>query len=204
MQAVSVQFLILKGIFMTIIFEKDVRSITVRRVAEKMMIAARTAPKAGGVDNLEIAIAEKDDILKIAEVMRSIAANLTEATGAISFLRDADNISVSDGMFLIGTKIRPVGIDKKVLSSICGSCGFATCIEKNKYSNIPCAFNTGDLGIALGSAVSVAAKHHVDNRIMFTVGKAVLQLKLLGDDIKICYAVPLSVSKKNIFYDRKA
>jgi uncharacterized ferredoxin-like protein len=68
---------------------------------------------------------------------------------------------------------------------------------------MPRAFNTGDLGIALGSAVSVALEHRVDNRVMYTVGMAVRNLKLLGKDIKICYGVPLSATEKNIFFDRK-
>ena len=66
-----------------------------------------------------------------------------------------------------------------------------------------CAISIGDLGIAIGSAVSVAAAHHVDNRIMFTVGRAALNLKMFGDDeVKIAYGIPLSVSGKSPFFDR--
>ena len=61
----------------------------------------------------------------------------------------------------------------------------------------------GDLGIAIGSAVSVAAAHHVDNRVMFSAGKAALNLKLF-DDSQVCiaYGIPLSVSGKSPFFDR--
>ena len=65
-----------------------------------------------------------------------------------------------------------------------------------------CVFNTGDLGIAIGSAISVAARNHVDNRIMFTIGKAAVNLKLLGDEVKIAYGIPLSAKGKNPYFDK--
>ena len=49
----------------------------------------------------------------------------------------------------------------------------------------------------------VAAARHIDNRIMYTVGIAVLDMKLLGDDVKVAYAIPLSSTSKNPFFDRK-
>jgi len=82
-------------------------------------------------------------------------------------------------------------------------CGFKNCDEKNQYPNHPCAFNTGDLGIAIGSAVSVAMEHRVDNRIMYTVGQAALEMGILGPEVKIIYGIPLSASGKNPFFDRK-
>jgi uncharacterized ferredoxin-like protein len=63
--------------------------------------------------------------------------------------------------------------------------------------------NSVDLGIAIGSAVSVAADHRVDNRVMYTVGKAAIDAKLLGPDVVIAFGIPLSVSSKNPFFDRK-
>jgi uncharacterized ferredoxin-like protein len=59
-----------------------------------------------------------------------------------------------------------------------------------------------DLGIAVGSAVSVAADHRIDNRVMFSVGRAALKLGLLPDDVVNCYGIPLSISSKSIFFDR--
>ncbi len=63
--------------------------------------------------------------------------------------------------------------------------------------------NTGDLGIAVGSAASVAMDERVDNRIMHSVGKAAVDLKLLGEDVKIAYGIPLYIGSKNVFFDRK-
>ena len=61
----------------------------------------------------------------------------------------------------------------------------------------------GDLGIALGSAASVAADHRADCRIMYTIGKAAVRLGLLGPEVEIAHGIPLSVTGKSIYFDRK-
>jgi len=38
---------------------------------------------------------------------------------------------------------------------------------------------------------------------MYSVGRAVVNIKLLGEDIKIAYGIPLSISGKNPFFDRR-
>jgi uncharacterized ferredoxin-like protein len=68
----------------------------------------------------------------------------------------------------------------------------------NKYID-PCI----DLGIAIGSAVSTASVLKIDNRIMLSIGLAAVNLKILGKDVKIAYGIPLSISGKNPFFDRK-
>jgi uncharacterized ferredoxin-like protein len=85
----------------------------------------------------------------------------------------------------------------------CGYCGFGNCEEKQKHPKTPCAFNTGDLGIAIGSAVSVAMNHKIDNRIMFSAGYSAIECGMVPDDIQVAYIIPLSVSSKNPFFDRK-
>jgi len=57
--------------------------------------------------------------------------------------------------------------------------------------------------IAIGSAVSVAADHRVDNRVMYSVGIAAVNIGLLGFDVRIAYGIPLAARGKNIFFDRK-
>jgi len=51
--------------------------------------------------------------------------------------------------------------------------------------------------------VSVAADLRVDNRVMYSVGKAALNIGILGEDVKIAYGIPLSISGKNPFFDRR-
>jgi len=166
---------------------------SILNVAKLMLVAAKTAPKARGRDNLVMTIAEKSDIVLLSKKMFEISEN----TGVDSFKIDAGNILLSSYLVLIGTKIQTAGLLK------CGMCGFANCEEKNKYKNTPCVFNTGDLGIAIGSAISIAMNHRVDNRIMYTVGQAAFELKILGLDVPIIYGIPLSATAKNPFFDRK-
>ena len=175
---------------MNVIFEEDIRKESLKNMAEKILISARTAPKAKGIDNLAMAYVDKDVIEIISDKMKEMyEINKLPET----FINDSKNILSADILVLIGTKINPIYVTH------CGLCGFKDCNEKNKYPNNPCAYNTGDLGIAIGSAVSVAMDARVDNRIMRTVGKAVQQLKLLGEDIKIVYGIPLSSNGKNPF-----
>ncbi|NLG15883.1 MAG: ferredoxin [Fibrobacter sp.] len=179
---------------MSIINEEEIRKETLVEIAKKMMIAARTAPKAKGIDNLVITIAEGETISKIAAKMKEMVENGTRPE---FYLRDAGNILVSDVILLIGTRISPAGIKQ------CGLCGFRDCEEKGNYPETPCSFNTGDLGIAIGSVVSAASDSRVDNRVMMSVGMAAKEMKLLGEDVKIVYGIPLSCSGKSPFFDRK-
>lgn len=179
---------------MTITLEEDIRENTVAQLAQQMLIAARTAPKARGIDNLVIAQADKSVIRQISDRLKEMAGR---KTSPVFLTRDADTILSAEQMILIGTRIRSIGLRS------CTMCGFPNCEEKDRHPEIPCIFNTNDLGIALGSAVSLAMDSRVDNRIMYSVGQAVLELKLLGEDVKIAFGIPLSVSAKNPFFDRK-
>jgi len=165
----------------------------VRRVAELMCVAARTAPKGRGVDVLTTAIVEDaDERAQIAERMREIG----ERCGAQFFLRDAQNVLDAQVLVLLGTGLRRMQLPE------CGLCGHPNCDEAEQ-ARARCAFNVGDLGIATGSAVAVAADHRVDNRIMFSAGRAAVELGLLGEGVEIAWGIPLSATGKNLFFDRK-
>ncbi|WP_245554998.1 ferredoxin domain-containing protein [Geopsychrobacter electrodiphilus] len=127
----------------------------------------------------------------IAERMRQIG----ERCVLPFFLRDADNIDAVELLVLIGTCKEPLGLPH------CGFCGFADCRTMLDAGGC-CSFNVGDLGIALGSAVSRAADMRVDNRIMYSVGKAVLELELLDKSVSLVYGLPLSATSKSPFFDR--
>lgn len=179
---------------MPLMNEESVRKESVLSAAKAMLSAARTAPKGKGKDNLVAALAERDVVEKISAHLEM----MVERDGLDDyFLRDAVNIRSAQAMLLLGTKIQPMNVEP------CGMCGFTDCNEKEQYPNHPCVFNTGDLGIAVGSVVSMAADYRIDNRIMYTVGQAVKEMGLLGDDVPIIYAIPLSVSRKDPFFDRK-
>ncbi|VBB08772.1 Hypothetical protein LUCI_4053 [Lucifera butyrica] len=160
-------------------------------VAGLMCVAARTAPKARGVDNLVILTVKAREKDQLVEEMRRIA----KSSGAQFFERDALCVEKASLVLLLGQKVQPLGVPA------CGYCGFDNCAENVKNKGL-CAISIGDLGIAVGSAVSTASSHHVDNRVMFSIGKAALNLDLFEEDVKVAYGIPLSVSGKNPFYDR--
>jgi uncharacterized ferredoxin-like protein len=162
-------------------------------VAERMCLAARTAPKACGVDNLVTAIVtDEAEKLALATEMRSLA----EAIPAAFFARDADCLMAAGPCVIIGTRLERLGIPG------CNLCGFEGCAA-NEQAGARCAYNVGDLGIALGCAASVAADQRADCRIMYTIGLAAVRLGLLGPEVQVAHALPLSATGKNPFFDRK-
>lgn len=177
---------------MSLLNERNFNGKIVAVIAKQMAIAARTAPKARGIDNLEIYIAEGETIEIIANKMKEIGNDASSEF----FIRDAENIMRSHSVLLIGTRISAMGLAK------CGMCGYENCEEKNSHPLHPCIFNTNDLGIAIGSAVSVAADNRVDNRVMYSVGQAVLELKLLGEEVTIVFGIPVCADSKSPFFDR--
>lgn len=170
--------------------ERDIRKELVMQAAWQMMVAARTAPKGKGVDIMEIAVVTDDDIHRLSDEMLKIAAE----TGFKFFLRDADNMLQSDAVIIMGTRQKVQGLN-------CYHCGFHTCASKPL--EIPCALNTVDLGIAVGSACAKASDLRVDTRVMFSAGLAAQRLGMLGEDCGCVMAIPISATSKNPFFDRK-
>lgn len=172
-----------------ILNERDSRHEHVLNVARQMMTAARTAPKGKGIDVLETAIIDDEEIQILSDTMRE----MFEENGMKFFLRDADNILNAECILLIGTREQAQGLN-------CGHCGFATCAGRSQ--GVPCALNSIDVGIAIGSACAMAADMRVDTRVMFSAGLAAQRLNWLID-CKEVMAIPVSASSKNPFFDRK-
>lgn len=168
-----------------ILNERDSRHDEVLQIAQQMMVAARTAPKGKGVDIIEIAMVTESNIRILSDTMKQ----MYEENGLKFFLRDADNILDAECIILIGTREQPQGLD-------CGHCGYETCASRKE--GVPCAINSIDVGIAIGSACSVAADHRVDTRVMFSAGLAAQQLDWL-DGCRQVYAIPVSASSKTHF-----
>jgi len=163
----------------------------VERAAELLCMAARTAPKGKGKDLLVTAVVSGAELTQIAETMRQISVR----DEIPFFARDAGNLQFTSALVLIGTRKEPLGLPH------CGYCGFADC-DAMLQAGGTCSFNAGDLGIAIGSAVSRAADLRLDNRVMYSAGKAAIELGLLGEGVAIAYGIPLSVSGKSPFFDR--
>ncbi len=171
-----------------ILNQRDDRHDSVIEAGRRMMTAARTAPKARGVDLIESALVEGEDLQRLSKAMKS----LYETTGRHVFKRDSENILQGDAVLLIGTRQMPIGLD-------CGHCGFPTCAEKP--SGVPCVFNSVDVGIAIGSACAMAADLRIDTRVMYSAGMGAQNLGMLADCRQV-FAIALSATSKNPFFDR--
>lgn len=172
-----------------ILDERKTRHEHMVNVAKQMMTAARTAPKGKGIDILEIITITEEEINILSEKMIA----MVEEHGMKFFLRDAENILSAECILLIGTKGHEQGLN-------CGYCGFDTCAGRTE--GVPCAINSTDLGIAIGSACATASDLRVDTRVMFSAGLAAKRLGWLKECSQVM-AIPISASSKNPFFDRR-
>lgn len=169
---------------------RELEEKSVLATAAKMCAAARTAPKARGIDRIETLVLTGEEKDKLADKMEEIFETTGEANAF--FKRDAGNVRVSEAVVLIGTKKAYLGL------TYCGFCGLENC--GNCYQKGGgCAFDYVNLGIALSSAAVAAQMDFVDNRIMFSIGKAWMDME--GDDI-VWFGIPLSVTGKSKYFDR--
>jgi len=176
----------------------------VTEMAVKLMAAsARTAPKAGAKDFLEIVvITDQGDLKKIADGMKEYAP---KSTNEAYWLRDASNIENSQALLLVGLS-KPVtaGYD-------CGGCGYPTCKEFEKsrqmkdkemgYTGPHCAMRMMDIGVALSSAAKTASLLNVDNRVQQRVGAAAKSLGYIKGEVVM--GIPVSITGKSIYFDRQ-
>lgn len=161
------------------------------QVADLMAAAARTAPKGSGKDKVITVILTGEDKDILVQKMHEAAEEYQE-----DFIeRDAINVENSHCIVLIGVTSEPFGLNN------CSMCGFKNCGEMKK-AGANCAFNVTDLGIAVGSAVSVAANHRIDNRVMYSAGRGAVRMDILPEDIRVCYGIPLYTGAKSIYFDR--
>ena len=161
--------------------------------AARICAAARTAPKAKGLDNVVTLTLTDSDKDALAAAME----RYSEKTGAKFFLRDAGNVRSAQAIVLIGIKESQRG-----LNEICRFCHHENCADCAAKDSL-CAMDAVDVGIALGSAAATAADLRVDSRILFSAGRAAIEEKLMGEDVGLIFGLPISVSGKSPFFDRK-
>lgn len=131
-----------------------------------------------------------EEICQLSDEMRRIGWKI----GQKFYLRDADNILLAEAVILIGTRDHCQGLN-------CLRCGFEHCADRP--AAVPCAINTIDVGIAVGSACAMAADLRLDTRVMHSAGMAAMNLGFLGNGVKNVLALPLSCKSKNPFFDRQ-
>ena len=171
----------------------EIEREAVLAAARRMCAAARTAPKAKGIDRIETMILTGADKDRIAEELE----RLSEPLQYKFFLRDAGNVRAAQALVLIGTREGARG-----LNAGCRHCHFEDCADCADKGGV-CVYDPMDLGIAIGSAVAAAADDRVDNRVLFSAGRAAMSLGLMGEDVRMVMGIPLSVKGKNPFFDRK-
>lgn len=190
---------------MGIIKSDEAEEAAILATANEIMASIRTAPKTRGVDDVISMVLHGPELETLACKMEDKYRSKGEGIRG-AFKRDADCVRRSAAVVLTG--IKSTGPKKPEKPLDCGACGFASCAEFMKeeskkgedFSGPSCIWQTVDLGIALGSAVKTASMANVDNRLMYTIGAAARELGIIDGHVII--GIPLSVSGKNIFFDR--
>lgn len=165
-------------------------------VAGLMALSARTAPKGGGRDAIELKVLKGEELERLANDM--VAYGLEN--NRKNFDRDGENVRRSDAVLLISLN----NSQKSGLN--CGACGWERCAdlknspENTEFAGPICFWRAVDLGIAIGSAVCTAGLHHADNRVMYRVGVSARRLGLIPGEVVI--GIPISATGKNIYFDR--
>lgn len=160
--------------------EKEAIKRAVIQVAELMIAAAKTAPKGRGIDNISsIILTEREELEKLASKMEELSLVYGDF-----FKRDANNVRNSDAVVIIGCKVVSYGLKKPEVLKV----------DPDIFISLV------NLGIAVGSAVKVASLLNIDNRVMYSIGIAALEIKLIDADFAL--GIPLSVKSKNIYFDR--
>ncbi len=186
---------------------------SVRHVAKLCAVAAMTAPKSGGQLFLKggtafietVIVEEKPTLKKLADWLRAQGDKHKEAI----WYRDADTAEKLDLVLFIGlADWYPPQYD-------CGACGFGTCAQflqarpKHKteassdwqFDGPVCQLRCIDLGIAVGSAAKTASLNNIDTRCQTRIAAAARHLQIIQADVAV--ALSMSVSHKNIFFDKK-
>lgn len=171
----------------------DMETKAILQTAARMCAAARTAPKAHGKDTLHTFVLTGEDKEALAIAMEQVGKRKMGDKMNTWYGRDANNVRAAQAVVLIGADKKYRGVPH------CGYCGFDDC-KSCRMAGANCGFSYVDLGIAVSSAVYVASQDQIDCRIMYSVGKAAEEMDLVPDCMWL--GIPLSVSGKNIFFDR--
>jgi uncharacterized ferredoxin-like protein len=193
--------------------QHEIFMTALRQVAQLCAVAAMTAPKSGGQlfvkgakPFIETVIVEERDMLKrLADWLRARGTKLQDPI----WFRDADTAEKLDLVLFIGlAKWYPPLYD-------CGACGYATCAEFLRaapahrteaaddweFPGPICQLRCIDLGIAVGSAAKTASLNNIDARCQTRIAAAARHLGVIQADLAV--ALSMSVSHKNIFFDKK-
>lgn len=167
-------------------------------VARLAANAALTAPKSGGVDQIECEIITGDDLFPLADAMEREAHDL-KGTQQRRFRYEAVMVRESDVCLVIGN-YRAAGTPMDVGCGMCGGKGDCTfiydrrptkwgqidlaAITPEEKASVPfhgpmCLLRDLDLGIAVGSALLISQRLLVDAAAFYSVSVAANRLGIL-------------------------
>ncbi len=193
--------------------QREIFLEALRHVAGLCAVAAMTAPKSGGQLFLKggkpfietVIVEDRATLQRLAQWLRQRGDKLKDPI----WYRDADTAEKLDLVLFIGlAKWYPPLYD-------CGACGYATCAEFLRaapgyhapssddweFPGPVCQLRCIDLGIAVGSAAKVASLNNVDTRCQTRLAAAARHGGVIQADLAV--ALSMSVSHKNIFFDKK-
>ena len=104
---------------------KELDKDSLHQVAQLMCLAARTAPKGGGVDTITTAVVSKDTKDRLAAEMRKIG----EEHSMKAYFLNSEEVDESECVVLIGATL------KRYLIKTCNFCGFDGCKENRKANH---------------------------------------------------------------------
>lgn len=163
-----------------IIRSEDAENDALICVAKMMAAAARTAPKAGGRDNIKTLILTGEDKDRLADEMKTMG-RMGES--------NSKNVRDAGVVVLIGVDFGDPGRESRIADP-----------KVDEWFSIKAKLI--DLGIALGSAVKIAGDLNIDNRIFYSAGRAAIHAGIMkADEVQ---GIPLSIKGKNIFFDRNS
>ena len=149
--------------------EKELEMEGVLQTARQMCTAARTAPKARGLDFIHTAVVTGEDLKNLADETE----RLGKEQGQDFYVRDADNLRKSQAVVLIGVTYQQRG-----LNECCGWCNQTNCQGCRENQSV-CVFDPVDLGIALGSGSQCGILKPRGQSDHVSVGKGALSLGML-------------------------
>lgn len=171
--------------------------------AELMCVAANTAPKTKGINLLSTFYLLPDEFEPLYDCLQQLSNKYDKIRPQRPYGRDLETLKNTDCLVVICSRRKLMDI------AGCDACGFSgepNGCKSAAAAGATCAYNSKDLGIAVCSAAIVAHRRFIDNRIIDTVGRAIINFKLYPEYTRgkafdaVCIA--LSISGKNPFFDR--
>ena len=188
-------------------------------VARYAANAALTAPKSGGVDQIECELLYGDDLEKVAKKMEEISCDLKGHMKRV-FKTEAVMVRESAAALIIGN-YRAADTPFDVGCGICGGTSDCTFVyerrptiagqidlseihprekEKLPFYGPFCCVRTLDLGFAVGSALLITQRMLVDAAPMYSVGLAAHKLGYCPNSW-IMVGILISARQKNPYVD---